>query len=826
MALALQRPLFEDESSGILDRGQIRAILGYIRNRMIPVRVSVSQDPRLYHGYVGSFRRRAGEINLRVAPGEGNNLAPSVRPGAHITVSFVCKDRAFFLDTGISSIFESDVRIWFPDALSFYPSRAAHRMTYPFSVPMTVEFVDPRTQKGWRVHELEDLSYHGLSFRCEAVEPALVPGIWIPRLNLYNFERRCYGTPAKVRHVRECWDSAGRCFHRVGVLLSPSNRMEARQSAARVAMGTGRDELNHPPAIQSLLNQWMHENIPVEFNDRVKRHSPVRVLPSKPFVDEGALVFRLVPQRLKAFPFRVGEEIQGECVYHDTLFRFATILGYSGGGRMRVGMPVRITRLRRRRSQRCSSVGPWRIRIVFKNPISNNVISKPISDLSEDGFSMALDYKRAMLFPGMTIEGTQLDLPDGRHSVPALRVLYAKTLPSARGRPRCRVGFAWKHLSGETRRGIGDVLRKVRHPGLFRPDSARVGEIWDLYDRAGFLYPAKKAAISKMQKEIDDTWEKLYAPETPFFRNLTFTVDGEIVGSGAILQVYDSTWLLQHLSALPYHPATVSKEINLGLVEELMRDRNIWYIKTYFRPNNPWPNKTFRAFAEKQLKPGAYDLTRYHFFEKDPLPLPVTGRLPAGVAVGALRRGDGEMIRNYFVRAGKVFFARSESLLTTECSLRETSERYRRRGLLRERRIFVAKKAGALLAFVLAEDASFGLNLSGLLNTCRLYLLRHEPAVMAAVLPHLLNRVLAFYRSRGYGKILLVASDEAGAPLGELGFEAMRDYYCLTFHRESLLEYLHFIHDKYARLERRMRKEGPGSQERKGPDNRNNEMVP
>ncbi len=122
-----------------------------------------------------------------------------------------------------------------------------------------------------------------------------------------------------------------------------------------------------------------------------------------------------------------------------------------------------------------------------------------------------------------------------------------------------------------------------------------------------------------------------------------------------------------------------------------------------------------------------------------------------------------------------------------------------------------------MLAFVLAEDASFGLNLSGLLNTGRLYLLSHEPAVLEAVLPHLLNRVLAYYRSRGYGKALLVVPEGAGAPLGALGFEPMRDYYCLTFHRESLLAYLHFIHDKYARLERRMRKSGPRPQEGKGP---------
>ncbi len=808
MALALQRPLFQGATSGILDRAQIRAILTRVKNRMIPVRVSFSQDACLYHAYVEKFWPNAAAIDLRMPAWGDAATAPSIRPGARMTVSFAFRERALFFDTGIAGIFKRDVRIWFPHALSVYPTRGAHRLAHPFSVPMTVEFVDPRTQRGWRVHDLEDLGYHGLSFRC-ADEAPPPPGIRIPRLNLYSFERRCYATAARVLHVRECRDAAGSCFRRVSVIFASSHRRDAHRAPARVAMGTGRDELNHPPTIQSLLNQWLYEKLPVTFNDAEKRRSPIQAVPHPPFFDEGALVFRLLPQGPAAFPFRVGEQIRGECVHHDTLFRFATILGHSAGGRMRVGMPVRITRLRRRRTPRCPSVGHSRIRIALRNPLSNNIISKPIADLSEDGFSMSLDYKRAMLFPGMMIEGTQLHLPDGRYRIPSVQVLYAKTLPSLRGRPRCRVGFVWKHLSDATRRAIGDVLRNLRHPRLLRPGHASVAKIWDLYDQAGFLYPAKKAAISQMQEEIDETWEKLYAPETPFFLNLTLTIDGQIVGSGAILQIYDSTWLLQHLSALPNHPAAVSKEINLGLVEELMRDRKIWYIKTYFRPNNPWPNKTFRAFAEKRLKPGAYDLTRYHFFQRDPSPLPVAGSLPAGVAVGALRRGDGEIIRNYFVRAGKVFFARAESLLTTDCSLRETSERYRRRGLLRDRRIFVAKKTGALLAFVLAEDASFGLNLSGLLNTCRLYLLTHDPVVLADVLPHLLNRVLAFYHSRGYQKVLLGVSDGAGPVLAPLGFEPTRDYYGLTFHRESLLEYLHFIHDKYARLERRMGKRRP-----------------
>ncbi len=817
MALVLQRPLLKDPGSGILDRAQIRAILEHVRNRMTPLRVSFSQDPRLFHAYVGDFRSRAAAIDLCIPSRERRVAGPPTRPGARVTVSFVYKNHALFFDTAITAIFDRSVRVWFPHVLSFCRARRAHRMVHPFSVPMTVEFVDPRTRKGWRVHELEDLGYHGLSFRCDAAESVPPPGIWIARLNLYNFERCCYAAPARVLHARECWDATGGRFHRVSVRFAPSIRAAAPDASARVGMGIGRDELIHPPAIRNLLNQWMHENIPVEFNDREKRRRPVRAIPHEPFVDEGALVFRLVPARAGAFPFRVGEEIQAECVYHDTLFRFATILGHRVGGCIRVGVPARITRLRRRRSLRCSPRGLSPIRIAFRNPISNNMICKPIADLSEEGFAMTLDYKRALLLPGMILEGAKLHLLEGRHPVPALEVLYARTLPSSRGRPRSRVGLVWKHLSEATREAIGSVLRNARHPELFRPGPAKVGDVWDLYDRSGFLYPAKKAVISKMRKEIDETWKKLYAPETPFFLNLTLTLEGQVVGSGAILQIYDTTWLLQHLSALPHHPAAVSREINLGLVEELMRNRNIWYIKTYFRPNNPWPNKTFRAFAEKRLQPGAYDLTRYHFFEREPSPLPVTVGLPAGVSVGPLERGDGEIIRNYFVRAGKIFLARSESLLTTDCSLRETSERYRRRGLFRERRIFVAKKAGALLAFVLAEDASFGLNLSGLLNTCRLYLLSEEPVVVEDVLPHLLNRVLAFYRSRHDGKVMLVAPDGLPAPLHALGFEPVREYYCLTFHRESLLEYLHFIHDKYAKLERRIRRAGPRPQEQHGP---------
>ncbi len=803
MAVALQRPLFQDERSGVMDPRRIRSILQEIVDRMVRVQVSVQGDPVLYAAYLDIVTSNFQNDTLRIECGGWKRTPNKVACGSSLTLSFMLQENAYCFDTKIIEVREGAVRAALPGTLLYYPPRNVPRVRYPLQRPITVEFLNPRVHHERIVRELEDMSYDGLSFRVYTPDLPPPSGTVIPVIDLCSFDQCYYSTAAKVTHVTPCCDNNGKQLYRVGVSF-----LEKRESSSQdipLLKENECEEIAESASIQRCLMETITSKAIVHVQDAEQKRPAVRALPQGLIcIEEPLFSLQIRHNGPTLKRFATGQRIRIRYLMHGTLYLFNASICRATMDDIVIRVPACMHRVRRRRTLRTIKPVSRGVRLNFRTPLLDTIVDRPVLVLSEEGLSISMNFRRTLLFPGMRIKGATLNLNGTRYALPGIKIQSVMIIPSMRGRPSCRIGFLFEYLPESARQAILALLLQEHHPLLIRSTQRMVQDVWDLHYRSGFIYPDKHASIVKMQNEIDRTWEKLYSPETNFFLNLAFIHEENILGSGSILQAYDETWLLQHLSALKHPFAKASKEVNLGLAEELMRDKRIHYIKTYFRPENPWPNKNFRSFAEKNLKPQDFDLTLFRIYWRDPRPIPVQGGLPDEIEIGRMNNGEQEVIKNYFIRRGKILYARSESLLSSHADLTETSKVYRQRGLRRERKIFVARRGTEVICFVLAEDASFGVNLSGLLNHFRLFIVHQEERVVQKILPFLLNQVVSYYRVLGYPKVTLMTTGDENTLLKKWGFRPMRDYYCLTFQRKSILQYLHYIREKYGKLECRI----------------------
>ncbi|MGW8319968.1 MAG: hypothetical protein ACWGSD_00290, partial [Thermodesulfobacteriota bacterium] len=65
--------------------------------------------------------------------------------------------------------------------------------------------------------------------------------------------------------------------------------------------------------------------------------------------------------------------------------------------------------------------------------------------------------------------------------------------------------------------------------------------------------------------------------DTPFYKQIVFREGEEELGTASAVQVYEDTWLFQHLAASSHPVRLISKDVMLGLAQFLMENRNAKY---------------------------------------------------------------------------------------------------------------------------------------------------------------------------------------------------------------------------------------------------------
>lgn len=128
---------------------------------------------------------------------------------------------------------------------------------------------------------------------------------------------------------------------------------------------------------------------------------------------------------------------------------------------------------------------------------------------------------------------------------------------------------------------------------------------------------------------------------------------------------------------------------------------------------------------------------------------------------------------------------------------------FRAKGLKRERSCLVAKQGEMPVAFALLENASQGINLSGLLNTFSIHTIESEGGRARDARRGLLEATLECYRSWN-SRVAICLTDETDlSDYINAGFRKEKEYVCLSWSRRTIKSYYDYVQEKFSRFEER-----------------------
>jgi hypothetical protein len=335
-----------------------------------------------------------------------------------------------------------------------------------------------------------------------------------------------------------------------------------------------------------------------------------------------------------------------------------------------------------------------------------------------------------------------------------------------------------------------------------------VDDLFALYERAGFLYPAKAARLTPHMAVVRDNWRRLLQAGDSLLYVVTAGNDEDGHASVAVWRSTANSWVWQHL-VCEGNPLR-SRAVMLGGLARCIRGAIGESQQDWFRPENRFPARVFGSMVDS-VGDSRSSVRRHLYFSVPRL----NGRLHA-VATSATHRTSSVQIVPYDEAQHEALcavaaLARGGLYVTAEgldgdVDLHTVGDLYRSVGLRRTRQVWLAYRRGSdqPVGAALAYRGPLGLNFSFLENRCDLLLNPELSQVDAdAVSESLLVAARAAYADFELDAIPVVADEAAGPSLDALGGQFLRNYCQGICLQDGVPEMYRHVDRFYTRLRKR-----------------------
>jgi len=299
-----------------------------------------------------------------------------------------------------------------------------------------------------------------------------------------------------------------------------------------------------------------------------------------------------------------------------------------------------------------------------------------------------------------------------------------------------------------------------------------VDEIFDLYERADFLYPEKAARLRPHIAKVKDNWRRMLQSQDSLMSVLTAGDSQTGMASLTVWRTAQRGSTLQHLVSEnnPFASRAVMLASGAASMANKLEDSG----QNWFRPENRFPARVFGSVVDA-VGSARSSAHRYSYFAlprrlayvPDPEVYVVgyePGQKSTLCALAASVRGDIYVIAEGL--AGDVEFAGIDQL-------------YRRVGLRRTRRVWLAyqTRTQEVLGAAIAYRGPLGINFSYLENRCDLLISPKVSQIETTkVARALLRAVSPAYQDFELDEIPLVVDSHSVQACRELGAEFLRHY--------------------------------------------------
>jgi len=329
-----------------------------------------------------------------------------------------------------------------------------------------------------------------------------------------------------------------------------------------------------------------------------------------------------------------------------------------------------------------------------------------------------------------------------------------------------------------------------------------VSEIFELYERTGFLYPDKAARLLPHLEQVRENWRRMLRGGDSLLYVLTA---GDKKSGRASIAVWRTThygWTSQH-PVSENNPVASRAVMLAGTAASILRGVDESH-QNWFRPENRFPSRVFGSMVQT-IGQSLSSVQRHMYFA-----LPRNSSLPSGGRVRIVPYDPSHeealsLIAS--VARGSIYVAAEQ--LTTDPELTEVDQLYREVGLRRTRRVWLAYREykdepiGAAIAY----RGPLGLNFSYIENRCDLLLHPTLPEADAVdVVASLLRASSSAYEDFELDAIPVIAEEIAAPALLQLGAEFLRHYCQGAWLQEGQLRCYRHVEGFYSRILARVEK--------------------
>jgi len=323
-----------------------------------------------------------------------------------------------------------------------------------------------------------------------------------------------------------------------------------------------------------------------------------------------------------------------------------------------------------------------------------------------------------------------------------------------------------------------------------------VNELFALYERTGFLYPAKAARIIPYLERVRDNWRRMLCAGESLLYVLTAGDEERGRASLAVWRTTHRGWMSQHL--VSEDNPLASRAVMLAAAAASILKGVDESAQNWFRPENRFPARVFGSMVQT-IGESLSSVQRHAYFALPRrLKLPSEGR----IRIVAYNPSHKEALSAIASAArGSVYVAAEE--LAGDVEFEAVDELYRCVGLRRTRHVWLAYRECKNLPIgaAIAYRGPLGVNFSYLENRCDLLLHPILPdAEVADTVTSLLKASSVAYRNFELDEIPVIAEQIAVPVLLKLGAEFLRHYCQGIWLRDGHPRFYRHVDGFYSRL--------------------------
>src|SRR5712691_4247010 len=330
-----------------------------------------------------------------------------------------------------------------------------------------------------------------------------------------------------------------------------------------------------------------------------------------------------------------------------------------------------------------------------------------------------------------------------------------------------------------------------------------VSELFDLYERTGFLYPDKAARLTPHIEQVRENWRRMLRGGESLLYVLTAGDEERGRASLAVWRTTYNGWMSQHLVS-ENNPYASRAVMLAGSAASIRRGHDL-SAQNWFRPENRFPARVFGSMVQT-IGESLSSVQRHAYFA-----LPRRLSLPTEKRIRVVPYSSSHqeaLLEIASAARGSIYITAEE--LEQDVEFTAVDELYRGVGLRRTRHVWLAYQAnkeepvGAAIAY----RGPLGVNFSYLENRCDLLLHPTLPeSEVSETASALLTACSKAYDDFELEEIPVIAEEMATHVLYKLGAEFLRHYCQGIWLRDGHPRFYRHVDGFYTKLLTRMEKQ-------------------